>query len=222
MMSPECRPVNFSTWDVWRVICGWKEQFRHPINMSDINFIGGKGQEADPSCWGFGDMDGCWHVLDQKEAVWYGPGYGISGAAYRIMSPYGIPGDKLWIRESYALIWPGESAPINPKDNRIEYRADTQAKYPGDWPDDAGKDPACPKWQPSTRMPRWASRFTLTIKDVRVERLQAITEHDATKEGFSPITRDCKIPRFREHWNKTKKVKWEENPWVWVIEFSKD
>jgi len=144
--------------------------------------------------------------------------------------PFGHPGDRLWVRETFALVWPGEYAPENVRDHRVEYRADNGDKYPGGWPDDCGDDPDCGRWKPSIFMPRWASRITLEVTGVRVERLQGIGEDDAKAEGVTPdadcITNRCVRPhrdRFLDLWNeingKRQGCTWQDNPWVWVLEF---
>lgn len=88
--------------------------------------------------------------------------------------PYGVPGDQLWVRESHWFFQDehdpvtGYSPPVMTTDD-VEYRADGESKRHG--------------WRPSIHMPRWASRITLEITEVRVERLQAISEADARAEG---------------------------------------
>ena len=85
--------------------------------------------------------------------------------------PPGLPGDTLWVRECYALIWPGEDAPDSDRDCVVEYRADGAAdRLPGEWPPEGRGDPCCPRWRSSSSMPRWASRIRLRVTDVRVER----------------------------------------------------
>ncbi|WP_035601682.1 hypothetical protein, partial [Edwardsiella tarda] len=79
--------------------------------------------------------------------------------------PYGQPGDRLWVRETF-----GDCGV------RFVYRADT----------DDGAACQVKRWTPSIHMPRWASRITLEITDVRVERLQDITEEEAKAEGATP------------------------------------
>jgi hypothetical protein len=91
-----------------------------------------------------------------------------------------------------------------------------------------------PKWRPSIFMPRWASRITLEITSVRVERLGEITEEDAEKEGIELKgykkwrPPDTEIPytrrdHFEALWDSIngKKHPWASSPWVWVIEFKR-
>jgi hypothetical protein len=103
---------------------------------------------------------------------------------HRLRCPYGQPGDRLWVRETWATVYDELDIP-NPH-SHTEYKADTNARYPGEWPDDEGDNPDCGKWQPSIHMPRWASRLTLEVLRVRVERLQDISEEDARAEGVEP------------------------------------
>lgn len=91
-------------------------------------------------------------------------------------SPFGEPGDTLWVRETFAL-YGMEAAPEHERPRF--YRADDDAKPGYATPPDI-------TWKPSIHMPRWASRITLKITDVRVERLQEITEADAKAEGCPP------------------------------------
>ena len=71
-------------------------------------------------------------------------------------------------------------------------------------------------------MPRWASRITLEITDVRVERLQEIDIHDVIKEGIK-VDSIAGFSRFKGYWDslyaKKPEYQWKANPWVWVIEF---
>src|SRR5690606_26155697 len=83
------------------------------------------------------------------------------------LCPYGQPGDRLWVRETFAI----HSSDEKIKENCV-YRADNQNEFIGG-----------AKWTPSIFMPRWASRITLEIVSVRIERVQSITEKDAIAEG---------------------------------------
>jgi len=127
---------------------------------------------------------------------------------------YGVPGDRLWVRETFATNTLG--CP-----NGLTYRADHL--------DMRGDGPANPiKWHPSIHMPRWASRITLEIVSVRVERVQDISTADIITEGLSTTLREydaeCHLrEQFETLWDSINGDKsgrsWADNPWVWCIEF---
>ena len=128
--------------------------------------------------------------------------------------PYGQPGDRLWVRETFARI-DGQTRPW------IE--TDYQATYTHG--DRLGDTLGIKKrWTPSIHMPRHASRITLEVTGVRVERLQDISEADAIAEG---ARNSLHLPGGRfarenfEHlwWTIHGDGSWESNPWVWVVEF---
>lgn len=156
--------------------------------------------------------------------------------------PFGEPGDKLWVRETWAPMCRHADpvcycasedefakAYLDYSGHYVEYRADTGNKRPGDWPEPKdGEFGDAPKWRPSIHMPRWASRITLEVTDVRAERVQEITPHDALAEGVDYPYRDDAAPgeraicEFRELWNSvypTTGMTWYANPWVWAISF---
>jgi hypothetical protein len=127
-------------------------------------------------------------------------------------------GSLAWVRETWA-------APFG-KDGVVFHRADGP-----DRPDDG-------TWRPSIFMPRWASRITLEITQVRVERLQDITEDDAKAEGVTVggtkwdqpnIKTECGYQRalrgaFCDLWdslNAKRGFGWEKNPWVFVLDFKR-
>lgn len=137
--------------------------------------------------------------------------------------PYGNPGDRLWVRETFMhepadYCWEASvSIPCRPA--CTIYRADHEGDSRG-----AG-------WIPSIHMPRSLSRITLEIKDVRVERLNDISDDDCVAEGCDD-TRDLKIapgriffadgPKgaYRALWESINGPgSWDANPWVWVIQF---
>ncbi len=156
--------------------------------------------------------------------------------------PYGKPGDRLWVRETFAELCEladpycecEDAAPDNPH-HLIEYRADSGNKYPGQWDDaypdeieNAREEEYLPRWKPSIFMPRWASRIQLKVESVRVERLQDISPRDAVREGVVDFVKQriwkyhAIIENFKEVWNSINEDRgygWDENPWVWVVEF---
>ena len=146
--------------------------------------------------------------------------------------PYGVPGDRLWVRETFGDCTPGADALIGTRWDKPWYRADAD-KYGLLGHDGEGPVYAEDvKWRPSIHMPRSASRITLEIADVRVERLQEISEADAEAEGLT--CRDGLYatsgevwqidPRkaYRDLWKSLHgEGSWAANTWVWVIEFKR-
>jgi hypothetical protein len=137
-------------------------------------------------------------------------------------SPYGQPGDRLWVRETHVF----ERYEDEPYWLYLHYRA-TDRTPDLDYEDDEDGDPKC-KWRPSIFMPRWASRITLEIVSIRAERVQEISEEDANLEGvdFIPSAPAATNHRtsFAGLWdsiNAKRGFGWDVNPWVWVIEFKR-
>lgn len=128
--------------------------------------------------------------------------------------PHGQPGDQLWVRETWRQFDAGIECACyvdcfcRRYHGKPIYRADSDSED---------------KWRPSVHMPRWASRITLEIVCVRVERVQEITNEDCWNEGMSDQTNpQLKANRkwFSELWENTHgKEAWTSNPWVWVVEF---
>lgn len=128
-----------------------------------------------------------------------------------IKSPYGKPGDILWVREKFTL-WPKKGVVKN----------DTYAFY------DQVVDPdnkSVWKWKPSIHMPKAAARIWLEVTEVRVERLQDIDWREALKEGVEinsmwPLCIGEAYRAFQSLWRSIKGLdSWELNPWVWVVSF---
>lgn len=223
------RAINLTADEVRGILAGRKTQLRRPVNMRYIGFIGGRGEDADPGKWGFGDQHGCWHVLDQSAPDWYGDG--MPHESYRIACPLGVPGDHLWVRES----WAHDAASLEALRSEVDdcygsshgpyYRADQMHEGSG------------LRWRSTVQMPRWASRLTLAITDVRVERLQNISDADAIAEGIEgpyrvphvayKVPGDSKprystaVAAFETWWDlqHEKKAPWSTAPFVWVISF---
>lgn len=135
-----------------------------------------------------------------------------------VACPHGAPGDRLWVRETWA---PADLrfSPLAP----IAYRADGEIQ-----PTEEGR------WRPSIHMPRAASRIVLDITSVRVERLQAITDADIAAEGVSAealhglgvdYNVDNTTPRdmWAIGWDAIngKRATWANDPWVWAIGFAR-
>lgn len=164
------------------------------------------------------------------------------------LCPLGKVGDRLWVREAWSVV----SHEFDDDGLMIDYVPDRPTKavhempyghgyytghviYSADgaftWGDDDGCIDGRSCWKPSIHMPRWASRITLEITDVRVEHLQSISEADAKAEGFDNSQSDATnsigwfekpIRAFRRVWeNIYGNDGWDNNPWVWVIEFKR-
>lgn len=141
--------------------------------------------------------------------------FGVYGDEEGYKCPYGAPGDRLWVRESG---W--ERPERTPR--MLREGADTWARYYYDA--DAHDVESLKEWgfkrRPSIHMPRWASRLTLEITGVRVEQLQDISATDAWAEGIPHSPDVNPLHEYEELWNAINgKGAWNENPWVWVIEF---
>ncbi|EKN3404906.1 hypothetical protein AB5J03_003902 [Yersinia enterocolitica] len=134
-----------------------------------------------------------------------------SQSYYLEFCPLGKPGDQLWVREAFATGLCTEST--------LAYRA---THKPEDLEEGWGETI---KWTPSIHMPRWASRINLLITGVRVERLQDISDADASAEGCkisSMQSGECLSDMFARLWKSIYgDESWQANPCVWVIEFER-
>ncbi|WP_370516379.1 hypothetical protein [Herbaspirillum sp. CAH-3] len=161
--------------------------------------------------------------------------------------PYGRPGDRLWVRETWGVVshtWDDDGAMIDWTPDRpatkihelpfgrgyysghVIYAADGSHEWAGD--DDGGGEPRS-LWHPSIHMPRAASRILLEITGVRVERLQDISDFDAEDEGTRVWAAEVqkngnKFSSIRSAWQAMWESingpdSWQANPWVWVVEF---
>lgn len=145
--------------------------------------------------------------------------------AYRC--PLGAPGDDLWVRES-AYIAPPHFGDRNATDLIDDKGRPRVVGYAASMDADAVR---CAhdygvKLTPSIHMPRWASRLTLRVTSVRVERLHAITEDDARAEGvltLEPRTGAATArERFADLWSEVYgRAAWDANPWAWVVSFER-
>jgi hypothetical protein len=149
------------------------------------------------------------------------------------LCPYGQTGDRLWVRENFAHIYKDNSKPINRLPNDCVYKADGFSV----------EKTVFGAWKPSIHMPRWASRITLEITGVRLERLNDISEGDAIAEGVKrsqrAVSPNKAVPCFWDYFRNEPQYRsacdsyaslwesingagsWEANPWVWVLEFKR-
>jgi hypothetical protein len=195
------RPILFSAPMIRALLAGTKTQTRRIVKPvgNDDGFV---LQDYGDGWWPYRSDDGESPFKEEDE---------IPHAC-----PYGAPGDRLWVRETWK--------PSHEAEGRAFYRASWGNYENGD------------RWRPSIHMPRAASRITLEIVVVRVERLQDISEADAIAEGViehqtldgrracnidgGPMMACGPIPAYRALWEQINGAgSWDENPWVWVVEF---
>ena len=187
------------------------------------------GQDEDSLRHGFG-FDDSGHG-DTENDAW-------------LASPMGQAGDRLWVRETFAIVHPCRDCEagyvddikqpsVIPKDNAGGYWVPW---YRSDWKGDDDTERGF-QWTPSIHMPRWASRIVLPLMSIRVERVQDITEEDAKAEGVEPVVMrgigsypEWMRPTMREVGGHQKafellwkqiygEASWDANPWVWVAEW---
>lgn len=131
--------------------------------------------------------------------------------------PYGRPGERLWVKETWRAA--SSSGAFH-----LEYRADGSRRSCSTPPQAGLRCQPREGWRSSLFMPRWASRLTLDVLAVRMERLHSISEEDAAAEGDF---RRGALPSGESHRDWYKQVwlsingadSWERNPWVWVVHF---
>jgi len=172
--------------------------------------------------------DGGWH-MDHPWAgkVFEGAKIAPDSSLGWIRCPYGTAGNKLWVREQFQPLWldPDPKAHRDYKTGEgycINYLA-TDGRV--EWDNGSTRTN---KYKSPIYMPKWASRITLDIVSIRVERLKDISEEDAIAEGVSPHVDFSGVysarDNYQDHWddiNRKLGFGWEENPWVWVVEYSK-
>lgn len=180
-----------------------------------------------------------WRCLTPED---FGPDGDANPADY---CPYGQPGDRLWVRETCIISpkrWSSDWALVAPENRRTDYdNAIRAVQYLATAPDTGAAEDFKLKKTPAIHMPRWASRLTLELTDVRVERVQDISEDDAKAEGAEcpaeglPYPEICGCfaqPDEMEHrWHF--RLLWDSingdrpgcslaaNPWVWALTFKR-
>lgn len=203
MVEIKERPILFSGEMVRAILDGRKTQTRRVV----------KPQPADDVIVTVANAGGCVALME----------YFGDLDAPMICCPYGQPGDRLWVRETWTQNAVGDYL------------------YCADWKN-SGYEYEGVGWKPSIHMRREASRLTLEVVSVRVERVNAISEDDAYAEGVTlpngepGIVNDAELGRvvkyghyqqFATLWDKINgqrdkgKYAWARNPWVWVVEFKR-
>lgn len=239
------RPILFSGTMVKALLDGRKQQTRRIVKLPHTNPLG----QWEPSTVGGGSCrfkDGM--PYPERTCLWH------TRTGDSLVCPHGIVGDLLWIRENWRVSNRWDSTP--PRDlsarqmtvmfaaggsvaNQESGRYELDETYPETIPDWAGK------LRPGMFMPRWASRVTLRITDIRVERLSEISEADAISEGIEPegdgwksyerilegphkdtphphamVPNRSPVTSYRELWESLNgKDSWALDPWVWVVFF---
>ncbi|WPO93795.1 hypothetical protein SFA32_12535 [Buttiauxella sp. HR94] len=227
------RGMIFNAEMVRAILDGRKAQTRRIIQSAAKN-MQARGHEvishrAPGDKW-YGDYV---YSMRDRSGVWQD----FTNEDFLAKCPFGVVGDRIWVRETWADV-NHDGCPA------VAYRADSEVRNLNE-SDGEEDDPNLEKywfanwypdlisgtegrWTPSIHMPRWASRITLEITDVRVERLNSISEEDARAEGCAgghdsiPHYHYSATPHehFRHVWTSIYgDDSWQANPWVWVIEF---
>ncbi|HEI8866132.1 TPA: morphogenetic protein [Serratia odorifera] len=207
------RPIIFNAEMVRAILDGRKMQTRRTVSDRHLHLIDVASQVGE-----------CYPLES-------GIDHANSQSYYREHCPFGQVGDRLWVRETFMDLTGTGIEATTGKFEGFAYRADTPA---GSYGDEVRKEYGL-KWTPSIHMPRLASRITLEITAVRVERLNDISQEDAQAEGMEltgwvPSYSNPDNAGFDETftpydnfamlWESIYGVDgWEANPWVWVIEF---
>ena len=197
------RPILFSGPMVRAILDGRKTQTRRMVKW--------------PASYKDHEIADAVRALNRSSTKSIGRHGPCDGIRDRFRCPYGVVGDRLWVRETFAdarAMW-----------GKVFYRADDQTDHDSDG-----------TWTPSIHMPRWASRITLEIVSIRVERLQEITEEDAKAEGVERGIWSQPAGLFMEPCDETDDKhatyrdgfgflwssiygNWDSNSYVWVVEF---
>lgn len=239
--APRERPILFSGEMVRAILDGRKTMTRRVMEHQPYSNTIGWRVKGDPS----GDLL-CYNDFLPPSATLLDVGRGRNryttsfeeqGDNWEGICPYGVPGDRLWCRETFCLETCREVGWYDPphKDGR-PLRVSEDDAWGRHWeqphyratdppPELAYEDSNEPevRWKPSIHMPRWASRLMLEVAEVRIERVQNISTTDIGAEGINlHNNRRGARAEFRDLWdslNAKRGYGWDANPWVWVIGF---
>jgi hypothetical protein len=184
------RPIIFNDAMVRAILSGAKTETRRPVKPQPATTH--SGHYIDAYC-GQPKTDANPRGMSTVWTWWLDDGHKGADIA---SCPFGVPGDTLWVRECFTLVNPGREGQY------VDYRASADhAMWDG-------------MWKPSIHMPRWAARTVLDVLEVRVERLQDMSEEDARAEGFETRAAFCGT------WDAIyPTMGMRHNPWVWVVRF---
>ncbi len=210
------RPILFSGPMVRAILSGRKTQTRRVCKMGNAEC--GVRNEGP--------------IVVQQPAT--GPAVCVAKDVPTLKCPYGARGDRLWVRETHFESRKWRHAPLFAAAPDFIYRADYEYR------EELSSVIGCHQWKPSIFMKREASRITLEIVSVRVERLQEISEGDAVAEGIERDAAEFKnynvkdkgfpwlggvgaaVLSYKTLWESINGAgSWEANPWVWVVEFKR-
>jgi len=205
------KPVLMNSEMVRAILAGQKTQTRLIINPQPVHVDGGyfwPGRNTYKIAWAAEDS-----------AASQLPGFKVEPPTDWLVEnacPFGKPGNRLWVRETFA-----EFPELGEAPSGIGYKADLDhcGQVPvGNVLRTWDKVPA----KPSIHMPRWACRILLEITDIKVERIRDISVEDALAEGMNPFESEFPVRMmFEDLWHETYPGSWGRNDWVWVIEFKR-
>jgi len=196
-------PILMNAEMVRAILDGRKTQTRRPVKPQPDMEIDGEKFPDGSGGWG-------WVPVWPNGHKWAGRTLGWAGC------PFGQHGDRLWVRETWRI---ADSDLCGCGGDYCTCGCNGQPIYAASY--SAGDLAEFKPWRPSIHMPRWASRITLEITGVRLERIQDISEADAIAEGAP--WEDC-WPTYRQSFEALwcriyDSQSWDVNPWVWVVEF---
>jgi hypothetical protein len=218
------RGILFSGPMVRTILAGTKTQTRRILRDQPMLFVGGEGVTDDAGA-----------PVPRQPAI-----INLYGDVKVQTCPYGVPGNRLWVRERFWVWWDvrhcgsvfpagvvyaedGAEMPVPPERHDAFQMHEQERHFP-----------ELQHHRPSIHMPRWASRITLEVTEVRVQRLQDISEEDARAEGadeeFEVDVADFVYGRplnpthrlgFKHLWDSINcdRAPWASNPWVWALTF---
>ncbi len=216
------RPILFAAPMVRALLAGTKTQTRRVVRIPGSD---GTGTHCYPT------PEHSQMLIDGSAEFSFDGGFDQDVRSVRC--PYGVPGDRLWVRETHSL-WADQKTRdylLDTRDDHAHLPAVYAANHPGCSSLDAGGGK---HWRPSIFMRRSLSRITLEVTDVRIERLQDISEEDARAEGVQlGISKPCTVngepgvvsffdpnAAYAYLWNQINGIgAWSANPWVWAVSF---